>query len=255
MTNVVETILVLSKHAMEMVYALDDALREVTRAEDAVADIESLNRQSRMLALNARIEAERAGPDGRTFGVIAREVGDLAKTIEGISASMRERVGSAAEGIRGGHSILRNIATIDLSEHILAKEQLHKVMAGLNQQSADVQGVLVSAKATSDTISDTIARLITRMQFQDRTKQHLDHVIDTLTVLGTVVGSVQATTQAAAPDLCWHRGVDEAWVREVVDRQTLGGLRKRFVAQLLLGEDSTAPGADDDPDQGSIELF
>lgn len=45
--------------------------------EQAVNEIRRVNENTRMLALNARIEAARAGAHGAAFGVVASEMQDL----------------------------------------------------------------------------------------------------------------------------------------------------------------------------------
>lgn len=252
LVDVIETILALSKHAMNMVYALDDVAREVDKAEQSIVGIEKINRQTNLLALNATIEAHRAGEAGKTFVVVANEVRDLSRSTNQLAETIRAQIGAVAAGVRQGHAILKQIATIDMSTHILAKDRLDKLMGGLNDQHQHFSTVLMEAARASNHISETVSQLVTGIQFQDRAKQHMEHVIDTLHVLERAVQELQGQVRAAVPDLSWSGGINEDWLRQIVDGYRLADLRKRFVARVLLNEQ---PESMSDNDTGSIELF
>ncbi len=90
---------------------LEQVLDELRRAGEVVQSIQACSKQigevvreSRVLAVNASIEAARAGPAGRGFAVVAEAVQDLSrfsgKMAEAISASVAqgiETLGSAAD--------------------------------------------------------------------------------------------------------------------------------------------------------------
>ncbi len=58
------------------------------RAIDARNRIDSIARTVRLISLNARVEAARAGSSGRAFGVIADEIKSLSEQTEKVSAEM-----------------------------------------------------------------------------------------------------------------------------------------------------------------------
>lgn len=66
---------------------------EVSRVtSEKISQIESIMRQTRLLALNARIEAGRAGASGAAFGVVAHEMGDVSDHITEVAQQLRVAV-------------------------------------------------------------------------------------------------------------------------------------------------------------------
>jgi len=80
--------------AGETVTLLDSASREIA---DVVALISSVAAQTKLLALNAQIEAARAGDAGLGFSVVANEVKELANT----TARSTDHITAQVESIQG----------------------------------------------------------------------------------------------------------------------------------------------------------
>lgn len=60
------------------------------KVESAIGEIERLNGQTHMIAINARIEASRAGMAGKAFSVVAEQMNDLSSKIGIVSKKMRD---------------------------------------------------------------------------------------------------------------------------------------------------------------------
>ena len=65
----------------------------VQKIKDCMAQIISIANQTNMLALNASIEAARAGDQGRGFAVVATEVQKLARDMATSSADIKKLLG------------------------------------------------------------------------------------------------------------------------------------------------------------------
>lgn len=76
-----------------MTNAILDLAFQVSRATEENIDlIESVMKQTTLLAINARIEATRAGTSGNAFGVVARELSEVADEICRISSTLRQSI-------------------------------------------------------------------------------------------------------------------------------------------------------------------
>lgn len=72
---------------LERVAELSEIL--ASKVESAIGEIERLNGQTHMIAINARIEASRAGMAGKAFSVVAEQMNDLSGKIGVVSKKMR----------------------------------------------------------------------------------------------------------------------------------------------------------------------
>jgi methyl-accepting chemotaxis protein len=76
--------------------------------DEALRGVHAIAQQSRMLAINASVEATRAGDQGRAFGVIAREMLTLADDARTASAqiqgSLREVGGAVTQLVQAGRT-------------------------------------------------------------------------------------------------------------------------------------------------------
>ncbi|XEY18719.1 methyl-accepting chemotaxis protein [Azospirillum sp. HJ39] len=232
-TDMVTNIVNLSRHAMSMVYLLDDVQKDVGELEKSIGDIDGINRQTNFLALNATIEASRAGEAGRTFAVVAQEVRHLSRSTGELAERMRSKVTAVVKGVRNGHDILRQIANTDMSPQMLAKERVDKTMDSLVAQTTHFQSVLETAANVSSDMSSTIAHVITGMQFQDLTKQRIEAINDSLAIMNAGLGELETRIRAQVPAGVGAREPQE-WMNQLLDRFTLSEMRERFVRKLLL---------------------
>jgi methyl-accepting chemotaxis protein len=259
LSDVVSKILMLSKDSMSMVYALDQLSANVRQAEKCMAQLNAINATTNMLALNARIEAERAGVGGAAFRVVANEVRELSKATQALSADMRQELQSITEGIASGHTTLKRVATVDMSENVLAKDKLDVLMVALRRRGETLGDIVADAVQAAESISTDVDGMVTGIQFQDRTKQRLEPVIDTLEIVGQAIEKIEHETTAALPELMASSVPDTAWVKQLLDRYTMSEMRERFVLALLDGKSEDAPDDVSAPtaptSSGSIELF
>ncbi|MDY7097764.1 MAG: methyl-accepting chemotaxis protein [Pseudomonadota bacterium] len=97
-----------SEKGSEIAGTLEQSTREIGKL---VALIQAISEQTKILALNARIEAARAGDAGLGFAVVSEEVGQLADQTETASRDIGKIVGSLTELIGSSIAQFRAIDT------------------------------------------------------------------------------------------------------------------------------------------------
>jgi len=260
LSDVVEKILLLSKDSMSMVYALDELNANVARVDKCMEQLGGVNRTTNMLALNARIEAERAGTAGAAFRVVAQEVRELSKVTQELAVSMQAELATVTDGIASGHATLQRVATIDMSENIMAKDKLEVLLSALVRRTDSLTSIVSDAVREAELMSADVGGMVTGIQFQDRMRQRLEHVVDTLQVINQAIDELKHSSIAAVPALATDAPPDLEWVKGLLERFTMSEMRARFVAQLLDGKrpdelPDHGPDASGPSESGSVELF
>ncbi|WP_169569002.1 methyl-accepting chemotaxis protein [Sneathiella limimaris] len=242
LTNMISKIVDTSKHGVEVVYALDDVKKDVANVEDLITQIEGINKQTNLLALNARIEAARAGEAGKGFAVVAHEVQDLAKSVNEMAMNMREEVNRMAEGVRVGHTRIKEVANIDLSENILVKDNIRELMDCIVEQNANYTEALRSSESVSKDITADIYGVITKLQFQDRARQRLENITGTLQVMDESISAFSNATGDVFEEEMVGMSKDTEWFIQIIEGLTLGEMRERFIKSVF-GEEYEATSA------------
>ena len=112
---------------------------EVSRVTgEKIAEIETIMRQTRLLALNARIEAARAGASGAAFGVVAHEMGSVSDHITEVAHELRAAVQANVARIEtvGGEMML-NFRGARLQD--IALNAVEIIDRNLYERSCDVR--------------------------------------------------------------------------------------------------------------------
>jgi len=256
----ITNVLHLSQTAMSLVFALDDVVVDVSEVVKHIGEIEKINKQTNLLALNAKIEASRAGEAGKGFGVVADEVRDLSKNINGLANTLRTRIDAVHNGIEKGHEQLQSIASLDMSGNLKAKDRIEGMMVALVDQNMDFTDKLAASAELSATLQQEISSVIQRFQFQDKAQQQLDGIRTTLSVLRELSGTMAEETQDGAElppvdDNTDNTDNMDAWINSIIERCQLGEMRDRLVQNMALKDSHKFADTTENAITDDIELF
>jgi hypothetical protein len=122
--------------------AIVDLTHEVKRlATNKISDINDINRETTFLALNALIEAARAGNAGKGFAVVANQVKYVSKRISEITTDLnRDLAGSLATLTQLGDSMIERLRSHDGQRCAdLALNMIDVIDRNLYERSCDVR--------------------------------------------------------------------------------------------------------------------
>jgi len=176
MQRVVDSVIMNSKLGMELVELTDRISKRAADVESILGEIGGIAKQTNLLALNAAIEAARAGEAGRGFAVVADEVRDLSTRTSQFSQQIAVVMKSMREGVKGTEEAIEKMASTDMNFALESKQQVEHVltsMEGINQQRSSAIARLGQHTHTMDA---EVNRAVTALQFQDMVSQLIGHV-------------------------------------------------------------------------------
>ncbi|HTQ03990.1 MAG TPA: methyl-accepting chemotaxis protein, partial [Polyangiaceae bacterium] len=162
----VDEIVRVSHESMRIIEQLLETSEHVNAIVARAERIDNLARETRFIALNARIETQRAGEAGRTFKVVADEVKRLAAASAEISTQIRGEVELCFQSLQQTRHSAEGLAGHDMSTIIDSRAALVNTVERLDAVNKAVQHAL--AKVTA-----SVAEAIRALQFEDLVSQLL----------------------------------------------------------------------------------
>lgn len=238
----IESILVVSRQSMEMVGSVDDISSNMDNIYLLLEDVTGIAEQTNLLALNAAIEAARAGEHGRGFAVVADEVRKLSTNSSMTGEKIKEVIDDTRLNIASAVTTIKKMASKDMNSSLDSSEKIKTMMEELTDMNNSVSGKMNSISERTQNISSNMEVAIRALQFEDMVNQLTTHVEDTCQKIAPFIAE---TAHSYAKD---RSGPNEV-TRLKALRNNLDKLRKENCA--IRHEAVTQ----DSLNEGEVELF
>jgi methyl-accepting chemotaxis protein len=148
--------------ADEVVHAMGRVSESARGIDGVIEGLDKIAFQTRVLAMNAAVEAGRAGEAGRGFAVVADLVSALAMRAEEEAKRAREQLTVTQDDIQNAVGAVEKVdgALGSISEHVEQVHELLGAMAEDNQTQADAIGRISSAVSTMEATTSRNAAMV-----------------------------------------------------------------------------------------------
>ena len=180
---------------LEQITAINDTVPSVIQA---LKDIDSIAAQTNLLALNAAIEAARAGEHGRGFAVVADEVRSLSNRSAQFSESIQTQINSINDKISSLSDRIGVLAAYDVSYVIEAKKDINQALEGIIVKAEHDQNITSGLHDLSIQLNSALDNATRSLQFGDINRQYIEYTIGTVTLLNMNLADLMDDTHRQA---------------------------------------------------------
>ncbi len=185
----------IAQQAAERASGTDRTVHELSDSAQRIGDVIDLIRnvaeQTNLLALNATIEAARAGEAGRGFAVVASEVKSLATQTSKATEDIAHQIGAMQSASRDAVEAIAAIReTIDAINAVAAS-----ISSAVEQQSAAVNEISSNTAATVQGVSSLDSEIGRVKSASEQTLEVADRNRTATGAIGDQVGSLGAEVQ------------------------------------------------------------
>lgn len=173
MQHFIESLIEVSKQSIETVHRIDDMVGHMDGIFRLLGDVKTIAEQTNLLALNAAIEAARAGEAGRGFAVVADEVRQLSMRSNTLNEEIIGVVTSAKQAIALVRDTVGDMASRDMNVAISGKERVDKAFEQAEQHNLFLSEQIGRLGSISENMNADVGNAVRCLQFEDLVTQSM----------------------------------------------------------------------------------
>jgi methyl-accepting chemotaxis protein len=192
-TDAIRTLAVEIDSGAKVINELDQAVGDITSMIDVISGIAE---QTNLLALNAAIEAARAGEQGRGFAVVADEVRSLASRTQNSTGEIRDKIQNLQQGAKRAVDVMqqskaRGEATVEKAS--MAEEALGgvaKAISTINDMNVQIASAAEEQTAVVEEINRSLMCIVEIANEASNDTQSTEAASDEMTQMAHHLGEL-----------------------------------------------------------------
>lgn len=182
-----------SKFSIELTESMDDISEVTNKIVEVLLEVEEISDQTNLLALNAAIEAARAGEQGRGFAVVADEVRNLSTRQHSFAIEIRANMDKVFKLISDADNTITSMASQDVSYAFDSKSQIDSMFGKVSDRTDRAQYTMKQLSRLAEDVDANVTHAVTSLQFQDLSSQVIYHIKTRTQLVETILTSMSDT--------------------------------------------------------------